>query len=137
MSSIRWSTFMWSLVLKPLEEYTNLHVKLYEFFHVLKFSFDIWKFTSKKYLFHDTILCMKQAVTCRFKPKQSSKLGISDFLTKNHSEWHSRIFYIYLSINFGLDRWQFCISYPFITFWLECVATTLKSHVKRSSGYAF
>jgi hypothetical protein len=26
--------------------------------------------------------------------------------------------------------------YPFITFWLECVATTLKSHVKRSSGYA-
>ena len=27
--------------------------------------------------------------------------------------------------------------YPFITFWLECVATTLKSHVKRSSGYAF
>jgi hypothetical protein len=28
-------------------------------------------------------------------------------------------------------------AYPFITFWLECVATTLKSHVKRSSGYAF
>ena len=27
--------------------------------------------------------------------------------------------------------------YPFITFWIECVATTLKSHVKRSSGYAF
>jgi hypothetical protein len=24
-----------------------------------------------------------------------------------------------------------------IPFWLECVATTLKSHVKRSSGYAF
>ena len=29
------------------------------------------------------------------------------------------------------------VVYPFITFWLECVATTLKSHVKRSSGYAF
>ena len=27
--------------------------------------------------------------------------------------------------------------YPFITFWLECVATTLKSHVKKRSGYAF
>ena len=27
--------------------------------------------------------------------------------------------------------------YPFITFWLKCVATTLKSQVKRSSGYAF
>jgi hypothetical protein len=27
--------------------------------------------------------------------------------------------------------------YPFITFWLECVATTLESHVKRSSVYAF
>ena len=29
------------------------------------------------------------------------------------------------------------IPYPFITFWLECVAKTLKSHVKKSSGYAF
>ena len=29
------------------------------------------------------------------------------------------------------------VLYPFITFWLECVATTLKSHVKKSSGYAF
>jgi hypothetical protein len=29
------------------------------------------------------------------------------------------------------------VVYPFITFWLECVATTVKSHVKRSSGYAF
>ena len=27
--------------------------------------------------------------------------------------------------------------YPFITFWLECVATTFKSHVKRCGGYAF
>ena len=27
--------------------------------------------------------------------------------------------------------------YPFITFWLECLATTLKLHVKSSSGYAF
>jgi hypothetical protein len=30
-----------------------------------------------------------------------------------------------------------CLIYPFITFWLECVAPTLKSHVKRRSGYAF
>jgi hypothetical protein len=30
-----------------------------------------------------------------------------------------------------------CLKYPFNTFWLECVATTLKSHVKRSCGYAF
>jgi hypothetical protein len=49
---------------------------------------------------------------------------------------NSRFYYNFHTITiYGQDDLDL-ISYPFIT-WLECVATTLKSNVKRSSGSAF
>ena len=43
----------------------------------------------------------------------------------------------YFSLELCRNRRTVINFWRHITFWLECVATTLKSHVKRSSGYAF
>jgi hypothetical protein len=61
--------------------------------------------------------------------------GIVDTLYNFNN--HFRPLLYQFTHEFSLAYWLRILAretYPFITLWLECVATTLKSHVKRSSG---